>query len=79
MVEPHPGQEYAYNRWYEEDHFVAGATAMPWIVAGRRWVATRDPQLLRYPGPTAVARPVTAGCYLSTYWPTEGRYGDHMR
>ncbi|MFI9026547.1 hypothetical protein [Streptomyces sp. NPDC053560] len=79
MVEPHPGQEHAYNRWYEDDHFIAGAMAMPWIFAGRRWVATRDLQLLRYPDPSAVARPVTAGCYLSTYWLTEGRYDDHMR
>ncbi|MFE2025193.1 hypothetical protein ACFW9V_08575 [Streptomyces hygroscopicus] len=79
MVEPHPGHEYAYNRWYEDDHFIAGAMAMPWIYAGRRWVATRELQLLRYPEESAIARPVTAGCYLSVYWLTEGRYADHMR
>ncbi|MFH8346088.1 hypothetical protein [Streptomyces sp. NPDC018045] len=79
MVEPHPGHEYAYNRWYEDDHYLAGAMAMPWIFAGRRWVATRDLQLLRYPARSAVARPVTAGCYLATYWITEGRYDDHLR
>ncbi|ARF55804.1 hypothetical protein [Streptomyces gilvosporeus] len=79
MVEPHPGHEYAYNRWYEDDHYIAGAMAMPWIFAGRRWVATRDLQLLRYPERSAVARPVTAGCYLSTYWLTEGRYDAHMK
>ncbi|MFI0215758.1 hypothetical protein [Streptomyces lydicus] len=79
MVEPHPGHEYAYNRWYEDDHYIAGAMAMPWIFAGRRWVATRALQLLRYPEESAVARPVTAGCYLSTYWLTEGRYDEHMR
>jgi hypothetical protein len=79
MVEPHPGHEYAYNRWYEDDHYIAGAMAMPWIFAGRRWVATRELQLLRYPERSAVARPVTAGCYLSTYWVTEGRYDAHMK
>jgi hypothetical protein len=79
MVEPHPGHEYAYNRWYEDDHFIAGAMAMPWIYAGRRWVATRDLQLLRYPEKSAVARPVTTGCYLTVYWITEGRYAEHMR
>ncbi|MFJ4816465.1 hypothetical protein [Streptomyces sp. NPDC088801] len=79
MVEPHPGHEYAYNRWYEDDHYYAGAMAMPWIQAGRRWVATRDLQLLRYPEKSAIAQPVTAGCYLSTYWMTAGRYDDHMR
>ncbi len=79
MVEPHPGHERAYNRWYEDDHYYAGAMAMPWMYAGRRWVATRDLRLLRYPARSAVAEPVTAGCYLSTYWITEGRYADHMR
>ncbi|MDQ1036890.1 hypothetical protein QFZ75_003306 [Streptomyces sp. V3I8] len=79
MVEPHPGHEHAYNRWYEDDHYYAGAMAMPWMYAGRRWVATRDLQLLRVPEKSAVARPVTTGCYLSTYWITEGRYDDHMK
>ncbi|MFI9752727.1 hypothetical protein [Streptomyces collinus] len=79
MVEPHPGHEYAYNRWYEDDHYYAGAMAMPWMQAGRRWVATRDLQLLRYPEKSAIAQPVTVGCYLSTYWITAGRYDDHMR
>lgn len=53
--------------------------AMPWIFAGRRWVATRDLQELRRPEKSAVAQPVTAGCYLSTYWITEGRYDEHMK
>ncbi|MER7954162.1 hypothetical protein [Streptomyces sp. NPDC096030] len=79
MVEPHPGHEYAYNRWYEDDHYYAGAMAMPWMFAGRRWVATRDLQELRAPEKSAVAQPVTAGCYLSTYWVTEGRYDAHMK
>ncbi|OIJ69918.1 hypothetical protein [Streptomyces mangrovisoli] len=79
MVEPHPGHEYAYNRWYEDDHYYAGAMAMPWMYAGRRWVATRDLQLLRRPEKSAIAEPVGAGCYLSTYWITDGRYDDHMR
>src|SRR5215207_7256742 len=78
MVEPHVGQERAYNRWYEDDHFYAGAMAMPWMFAGRRWVATRDLQLLRYPDRSAVADPVTAGCYLTTYWITAGRYAEHL-
>ncbi|MEU2514841.1 hypothetical protein [Streptomyces syringium] len=79
LVEPDPGQERAYNRWYEDDHFIAGAMAMPWIYAGRRWVATRELRELRHPAESAVARPVTAGCYLSVYWITEGRYDEHMR
>ncbi|MGW8374471.1 hypothetical protein [Streptomyces sp. ODS28] len=78
MVEPHPGHERAYNRWYEDDHYIAGAMAMPWMYAGRRWVATRDLQLLRYPEKSAVVQPLGSGCYLSTYWITEGRYDEHM-
>jgi hypothetical protein len=78
MVEPHAGHERAYNRWYEDDHYYAGAMAMPWMFAGRRWVAPRDLQLLRYPADSAVAQPVTAGCYLSTYWISAGRYADHI-
>ncbi|MCX2183269.1 hypothetical protein KV205_22450 [Streptomyces sp. SKN60] len=79
MVEPHPGHEYAYNRWYEDDHYYAGAMAMPWMFAGRRWVATRPLQELRVPEKSAVAQPVTAGCYLATYWITDGRYDEHMK
>jgi hypothetical protein len=78
MVEPLPGHEYAYNRWYEDDHFVAGAMAMPWMYSGRRWVATRELQLLRYPEKSAIAQPLTAGCYISTYWITPDRYPDHI-
>jgi hypothetical protein len=79
MVEPHAGHEWAYNRWYEDDHFYSGAMAMPWMFAGRRWVATRDLQQLRYPADSVVAQPATTGCYLSVYWITAGRYRDHLR
>ncbi|WP_455351189.1 hypothetical protein [Streptomyces sp. SYSU K217416] len=79
MVEPHLGHERAYHRWYEDDHYIAGAMAMPWMYAGRRWVATRELQLLRRPEKSAVAQPVTAGAYLSTYWITDGRYDEHMK
>jgi hypothetical protein len=79
MVEPHLGTERAYNRWYEDDHYYSGALAMPWMFAGKRFVATRDLQLLRYPDPSAVADPVTSGCYLHLYWITRGRVEDHIR
>ena len=54
MVEPHLGHEAAYNRWYEDDHFNAGAMAFPWLFAGRRWVATVPYQKLRYPKDSAI-------------------------
>jgi hypothetical protein len=78
MVEPHPGHDRAYNRWYEDDHFISGAMAMPWMWAGRRWVAPRPLQAVRYPADSKVAQPVDAGKYISIYWITDGRYEDHM-
>ncbi len=79
MVEPHLGFEQAYNRWYEDDHFYSGAMVGPWVFAGRRWVATRDLLSLRYPADSPVAQPVTAGCYISTYWQLAGHHDDATR
>jgi hypothetical protein len=76
MVEPDVGFEHAYNRWYEDDHFYSGAMHGPWMFSGKRWVATRDLQLLRYPADSPIAQPVTTGCYISTYWMATGHYGD---
>ncbi len=79
MVEPHVGHDHAYNRWYEDDHFYAGAMAMPWMFAGRRWVAPRELQALRIPKSSAIANPIELGKYIATYWITEGRYDQHLR
>jgi hypothetical protein len=80
MVEPHVGHEVAYNRWYEDDHFYAGAMAMPWMFAGKRYVATTDLQAMRLPRQgSAIADPIGLGKYISIYWITEGRYEDHLR
>jgi len=78
MVEPHVGHEHSYNRWYEDDHFNAGAMAMPWMFSGRRWVAPKPLQALRYPETSIIAQPLDAGKYISVYWVTEGRYDEHM-
>jgi hypothetical protein len=79
MVEPDVGFEHEYNRWYEDDHFISGAMVGPWMFTGRRWVATRDLQLLRFPESSPVAQPVTTGAYISTYWMSEGHYEDAVR
>jgi hypothetical protein len=50
---------------------------MPWIQAGRRFVATRELQLLRYPEDSFIAQPVTAGCYIHLYWITSHHVEDH--
>lgn len=79
MVEPHSGHEHAYNRWYEDDHYYSRRHGHALDLREWRWVATRELQELRRPEKSAVAQPVTAGCYLSTYWITEGRYDEHMK
>lgn len=78
LVEPLPGQERAYNRWYEDDHAIISALACPWIFAGKRWVATRALRDLRTPDRSAVAEPVDQGCYLAAYWLLDGRYEDFL-
>jgi hypothetical protein len=77
LVEPAPGHEQAYNRWYEDDHFFAGALFMPWMFAGRRWVAVRELRNLRYPADGGLIEPLGDGCYLGTYWITAGRLEEH--
>jgi hypothetical protein len=79
MVEPHVGHERAYNRWYEDDHYNAGAMAFPWMWAGRRYVAPVPYQQVRYPADSAIAQPIEAGKYISIYWITEGQYENHLR
>ncbi len=76
MVEPDPGYEHDYNRWYEDDHFFHGAVVGPGVLGGRRWVATRDLQLLRFPDDSPVVQPVTEGAYISTYLHAADRYDD---
>jgi hypothetical protein len=79
MVEPHVGYERDYNRWYEDDHYNAGAMAFPWMWAGRRYAAPVPYQQVRYPVDSAIAQPVEAGKYISIYWITEGQYENHLR
>ena len=77
MVDPNPGFEVAYNRWYERDHFYAGCMIGPWLFAGRRWVAPRELKDLRFPEISPMAEPVDAGSYLSIYWHLEGKAEEH--
>jgi len=79
MVEPHVGHEHGYNRWYEDDHYNAGAMAFPWMWAGRPYVAPVPYQQVRYPVDSAIAQPIEAGKYISVYWITEGQYENHLR
>ncbi|MGE0880911.1 MAG: hypothetical protein AB7L13_15195 [Acidimicrobiia bacterium] len=79
MVDPHLGFEKAYNRWYERDHYYDGCMVGPWMYAGSRWVAPRNLKALRWPtNDETVARPPTAGSYVSIYWVEEGHHTEHF-
>jgi len=79
MVEPDPGHEHAYNRWYEDDHFYSGAMHGPWTFAGRRWVAPKALRARRAVVAEPLTNPPEAGCYISTYWVTAGHEDDNAR
>jgi hypothetical protein len=77
LVEPHPGFEQQYTRWYEDDHFYSGAMAFPWWFAGRRWLAPADLRALR----AASGRPadLDKGWTLGTYWISAHRLTEQAR
>src|SRR5947209_15711023 len=68
MVDPNPGFEVAYNRWYERDHFYAGCMVGPWLFAGRRFVATRSLKDLRAGTDAGLFVGRDLGSYLSVDW-----------
>jgi hypothetical protein len=79
LVDPTPGFEVAYNRWYERDHFYAGCMIGPWLFAGSRWVATRDLKDRRWPrDDETVACPPDAGSYVAIYYVERGHHEDHF-
>ncbi len=78
LVDPNPGYERAYNRWYERDHFYGGCMVGPWLFAGSRWVATRPLKDRRWPDESPIARPTDAGSYVAVYWVEQGHHHDHF-
>ena len=79
MVEPHPGHEVAYNRWYERDHFYAGCMIGAWTVSGARYVATRACKEKRYPSDSEITPDPMIGSYLALYWILGGRFSEWMQ
>ncbi|HEY3832466.1 MAG TPA: hypothetical protein VGO03_09255 [Acidimicrobiia bacterium] len=78
VVEPRRGQEVAYNRWYERDHFYAGCMIGAWTVQGGRYVATKDLKALRYPLENDVIPDPTSGSYVAIYWILAGKFAEWM-
>lgn len=73
MVEPRPGFEAAYNRWYERDHFYSGCMIGAYTLAGGRYVATRACKAKRF---GSGERPLGKGSYLALYWILDGHHAD---
>lgn len=79
LVDPTLGNEVEYNRWYERDHFYSGCMIGPYLLAGSRWVATRELKDLRFSDGTGeVCDPVDKGSYVSIYWVEDGHHDDHF-
>lgn len=79
MVEPRKGQEVAYNRWYERDHYYAGCMIGSWTIQGGRYVATKDLKALRYPVDNDVCPDPTSGSYVALYWILAGKFTEWMQ
>jgi hypothetical protein len=75
LLDPEPGREVAFHRWYERDHFYAGVLIGPGFFAGRRFVATRELKDLRSPADTPFLRDLRDGSYLTLYWILAGHHG----
>ena len=79
LVEPEPGHERAFHRWYERDHFYAGMMSGPDLFAGRRWLATRALKTLRYPADSPVVDDLARGSFAVTYWILADRHEAFVR
>lgn len=76
FVEYVPGHEVGYTRWYEDDHFISGALAWPWVFAGRRWIATEGLKKLRFPVDSTLISPISRGTCLHAYLIAHGHIDD---
>ncbi len=76
FTDPDRGQEFAYNRWYERDHYYGGCMIGPYHFAGSRWVAPRRYRDVRFPQPGPMPFPVDAGTYACLYWYLGGHHED---
>jgi hypothetical protein len=74
-IEPHPGEEVAFNRWYERDHFPATVKAGPGVFAGARFVATRACKQMR-PQTGRLFGDPARGSYLAIAWVLPGKQSE---
>lgn len=76
LLDPNEGQEVAFNRWYERDHFYSGCMVGPHFFSGRRFVATRGLKDVRLPAQGSMLADVRAGSYLALYWILGGHHDE---
>jgi hypothetical protein len=78
FTDPHRGHEFAYNRWYERDHYYGGCMIGPYHFAGSRWVAPRRYREVRFPTQSPMPFPLDAGTYACLYWYLGGHHDDAL-
>lgn len=76
LLDPDRGQEVAFHRWYERDHFFSGCMVGEHFFSGRRYVATRGLKDVRLPALGAMLPDVRAGSYLALYWILAGHHDE---
>jgi hypothetical protein len=74
-IEPHAGQEAAFNRWYELDHFPATVKAGPGVFAAARFVATGACKAVR-PRTGRLFGDPARGSYLGIAWVLPGHQAE---
>jgi len=79
LIEPHPGHELAWNRYYERDHLIAAGSCAPWTFSTQRWVATRRHRAVRYPLENPIANPPERGAFLAGLWIHADRLADQQK
>lgn len=79
LVDPEPGHEVAFNRWYERDHFYAGCMIGPWQFSGARYVATRAEKAVVARGNNPITGFGGRGTYLGLYWVLDGHHDEWNR
>jgi hypothetical protein len=76
FTDPHRGYEFAYNRWYERDHYYAGCMIGTNTVAGSRWVATKRHKEARIPDKPAMPFDREDGSYACLYYVLDGAHDE---
>jgi hypothetical protein len=77
LTDPHRGYEFAYNRWYERDHYYAGCMIGRYTLAGSRWVATARHKDARLPAAgTGMPFGRRDGSYACVYFVLDGHHDE---